>query len=328
MPSTRRSLLAAAPAALFAQNSPDAAGVIVATCKANHTIAFVNPATLEILAQIPTGEGPHEVCVSADGRTAYATIYGVGGRPGNQLSILDVASRKELKRVSIAPMRAPHGVVEAQGKIWFTAEQSRCVGRFDPASGQVDWTMGTGAWVSHMLVLTPDASKLYTTDIIDNTVTVIGLKATPGQPPRFRHIKVGERPEGIAISPDGREVWAGHNTDGGISIIDTAKDEVVKTIAAASKMAFRLAFTPDGGTVAVAGATGEEVVLYRAATREVATRVATPGSVPQGLLVSPDGKWLFTATGPKLLKIDLAAAKVVGECAPGPGVDGLAWGRG
>lgn len=320
----RATLLAASPAALLAQ-PPAARPVIVATCKGDHTIAFVDPVSLTVHARVPTGEGPHEVCVSADGRTAYASIYGVAGRPGSQLAIFDVASRRELKRVSIAPLRSPHGLVECRGKIWFTAEQSRAVGRFDPASGQVDWTMGTGAWLSHMLVLTPDASKLYTTDVIDNTVTVIGLQSAPGRPPVFRHIPVRERPEGIAISPSGHEVWTGHNVDGDIAIIDTTRDQVVHTIRKASKMAFRLAFTPDGKTVAVAGATAQEIVLFNAASREVEARIPTPGSVPQGLLISPDSRWLFTATGAKILKVDLATRRVTGECEAGQGVDGLAW---
>ena len=324
MPFARRAFLAATTTPLFAQ-SPARKPVIVATCKGDHTVAFVDPFSLQVLARVPTGEGPHEVCVSADGRTAYASIYGVAGRPGSQIAVLDVDTRKEIKRVSIAPMRSPHGIVECRGKIWFTAEQSRAVGRFDPVSGQVDWTMGTGAWVSHMLVLKPDASKLYTTDIIDNTVTVIGLTAAPGRPPVFRHIPVRERPEGIAISPSGHEVWAGHNVNGDISIIDTTRDQVVHTIPNSSKMAFRLAFTPDGKTVAVAGATAQELLLFNAATRELEARIATPGSVPQGLLISPDSKLLFTATGPKILKVDLTARRLAGECAPGDGVDGLAW---
>lgn len=323
MPLTRRSLLAT-PLALLAQ--APASGVVVTTCKDDNTVAFINAATLEILAQVPTGEGPHEVCASADGKLAYASIYGAAGRPGNQIAIFDIASRKELKRVNVAPMRSPHGIVECQGKIWFTAEQSRCVGRYDPATDKVDWVMGTGAGISHMVVLTPDASKLYTANIVDGTVTSIELKPTPGRPPLLKHIPTGERTEGIAISPDGREVWAGNNLGGDIAVIDTTKDEVVKKLPS-SKMSFRLAFTPDGKTVAVAGATGNEVVLFDAASRAITARIPTPGSVPQGLLVSPDGKWLFTATGQKVLKIDLTTKKLVGECAAGPGCDGLAWGR-
>jgi YVTN family beta-propeller protein len=323
---TRRALLstAAVAATSNAQTKP-ASGVIVATCKGDNTIAFVNPDSMTVAERLTTGEGPHEVCVSADGKTAYATIYGVGGRPGNQISVLDVATRKERKRISVAPMRSPHGIVECQGKIWFTAEQSRCAGRYDPATDTVDWVMGTGAFVSHMLVLTPGAEKLYTADIIDNTVTSIELKPTPGRPPRLKHIRVGDRPEGIAISPDGKEVWAGNNSDGKISVIDTAKDEVVATVPS-SKMSFRLAFSPDGKTVFIAGASGEEVVILNAATRDVRAKILTPGSVPQGLLLSPDSTVLYTATGQKILKMDLAGNKIVGECSVGPGVDGMAWG--
>jgi DNA-binding beta-propeller fold protein YncE len=331
LPITRRNYLQIATgcstiAALQAQDSANSKGQIVATCKGNNTIAFVNPETMQVISRITTGEGPHEVCASADSKTAYASIYGVGGRPGNQIAVLDAATRTETKRISVAPLRSPHGIVECKGKIWFTAEQSRCIGRLDPQTGAMDYVLGTGAFPSHMVVLTPDAAKAYTADILDNTVTMMEVAPVSGRPPRLKHIRVGTRPEGIAISPDGREVWAGNNTDGGISIIDTSKDEVVHTVAGVSKMSFRLLFTADGKEVFVAGATGEDVIRLNAATRQVIAKIATPGSVPQGLLLSPDGKWLFTATGQKILKIDAASNQLVGEGVPvGPGVDGMAW---
>jgi YVTN family beta-propeller protein len=314
--------------AAFGQTSGTAPGkgIIVATCKGNHTIAFVDPDAMRVTSRLTTGEGPHEVCSSSDGRTAYATIYGVAGKPGNQIAVLDPASRTEIKRISVAPLRSPHGIVECQGKIWFTAEQSRAAGRLDPATGAVDWVMGTGAFPSHMLVLTPDASKLYTADILDGTVTSIEIKATPGRPPKLTHIKTGERTEGIAISPDGREVWAGNNTDGNVYIIDTASDKVIAQVPS-SRMSFRLTFTADGKTVYVAGASGEEVVAIDAATRKITGRIATPGAAPQGLLLHPTEKnILYTATGIKILKMDTSANRILAETEVGPGVDSMAWG--
>ena len=70
--------------------------------KADHTLAIVDPATMQVVARVPTGEGPHEVAVSADGRTAYVSNYGAE-KPGNSLSVIDLAvfdaaTRKELKR--------------------------------------------------------------------------------------------------------------------------------------------------------------------------------------------------------------------------------------
>lgn len=314
---TRRHFLAS-PAALAAQTRRP---LVVAVCKGNGTVALLDPQSLEVAARIPTGEGPHEVCVA--GPHAYVGLYGIAGKPGHELAILSLEERKELRRVNLLPLRAPHGLITAGNFIYFSAEQSRAVGRYNPATHRVDWSMGTGQALTHMLVATPDHRKLYATNILDNTVSAIEITAARGVP-RLTQIRTGERPEGIAITPDGREVWAGHNTDGQISIIDTATDQVKQTIPA-SKMAFRLAFTPDGKTCVVAGGTGQEVVLIDAATRVITARIPTPNAVPQGILLSPDGLWLYVATGPALLKLDIAQRKLAGECQPGPGVDGLAW---
>ncbi len=51
---------------------------LLAISKTNHTLAVVDPASLNILARIPVGKDPHELVASADGKTAYVCIYGGG----------------------------------------------------------------------------------------------------------------------------------------------------------------------------------------------------------------------------------------------------------
>ncbi len=59
---------------------------------------FVDPASGKIAATVPTGQGPHEVEVSSDGRLAFVSNYGDRTSGGNTLSVIDIAARKELKR--------------------------------------------------------------------------------------------------------------------------------------------------------------------------------------------------------------------------------------
>src|ERR1700739_3033419 len=60
-----------------AQSTPSRA--LLALSKRNHTLAIVDPNPLQVLARAPVGPDPHEVIASADGKTAYVSIYG-GGR--------------------------------------------------------------------------------------------------------------------------------------------------------------------------------------------------------------------------------------------------------
>ena len=93
---------------------------------------------------MPTGEAPHELIASADGRLAFVCNYGTAERPGNTISVIDIAARKEIKRIDLGALLRPHGIAESNGKIYFTIEGSRAVARYDPVAGRIDWTMGTG----------------------------------------------------------------------------------------------------------------------------------------------------------------------------------------
>jgi YVTN family beta-propeller protein len=296
--------------------------------KADNTLAIVDPAALKVLARVPVGEGPHEVVASADGRTAYVGNYGTQQVSGSSLSVIDIAARKETKRVDLGALRRPHGIVEAGGKIYFTAEANRAVARYDPATDKVDWLMGTGESVSHMLVITPDAKKIYTANMLSNTVTALNVGAGP-TPPNITQIAVGKTPEGIGISPDGREVWAANRDDGTVSIIDTATNKVVETLAKFSQLPFRVAFTPDGKRVLIPDPVGGELVVFDAATRKERGRIKIAGGTV-GVAVAADSKRAYVAlqeTG-SVAAVDLEKMEVVGKVETGKGPDGVAWAQG
>jgi streptogramin lyase len=51
---------------------------------------------------------------------------------------------KALPPIDLGPLRAPHGLAFAGGKLWFTAEGAKVIGSYDPASSKFDWVLGTG----------------------------------------------------------------------------------------------------------------------------------------------------------------------------------------
>ncbi|MGH9902324.1 MAG: YncE family protein, partial [Pyrinomonadaceae bacterium] len=291
----------------------------------DNTMAIVDPAAMKVVGSVAVGEGPHEVATSADGRFAYVANYGTQQVVGSTLSVIDIAARKETKRVDLKPLVRPHGIVEANGKIYFTAEANRAVARYDPAADRVDWVMGTGQDVSHMVVVSPDRRTAYTTNIASDSVTAIPLVPTPGQPPRITHIPVGKQPEGLDLSPDGRELWAGHNGDQSLSIIDTATAKVKETVKVGG-VPIRVKFTPDGRRVLITNPEDGELIVFDAATRREIKRVAV-GEVPVGVLVTPDGRRAFVATmqSGKVVAVNLDDLTVAGSVETGKGPDGLGW---
>src|SRR6476620_11506249 len=115
---------------------------LLALSKGDHTLAIVDPATLKVIARVPVGEDPHEVIASSDGKTAFVSIYGGGSL--HELNVIDLIAQKPLSNIDTRPLLGPHGLTFANGKVWFSAEGSKAVGSYDPASGKIDWSMGTG----------------------------------------------------------------------------------------------------------------------------------------------------------------------------------------
>src|SRR5688572_20476359 len=126
----RLALLVLAVAALTSAPRAQGGGPrLVVLNKEEATLVTVDPATLKVLGRVPTGEGPHEVAVSADGRTAFVGNYGGPAGPGTTISVIDLVAMKELRRVDIRPLQRPHGMHAADGKVYFTAEANRLVAR-------------------------------------------------------------------------------------------------------------------------------------------------------------------------------------------------------
>src|SRR5207253_6634414 len=111
--------------------------------KDDSTLAFDDPTSMQVIAKVPTGNAPHAVAVSTDGRVALVANYGTGPEPGSTISIITIADRKE-QRLKI-PLLRPHGTFAIGSHIFFTAEGSHVVARYDVAGGAIDWIGGSDA---------------------------------------------------------------------------------------------------------------------------------------------------------------------------------------
>jgi YVTN family beta-propeller protein len=184
--------------------------VLVALNKADSTLAIIDPVTMKVTGKVITGDSPHEVVLSADGKTAFVANYGAQ-TPGSSISVIDTASLKEIRRFDVAPLMRPHGLLVIGGKLYFTAEVNRIIARYDPVANKIDWLMGTGQNGSHMVVGTGDQKRFYTANIFSDSVTAFEFANVPPAGSKVTHISIGKQPEAIDLSPDGKEIWAGLN---------------------------------------------------------------------------------------------------------------------
>jgi YVTN family beta-propeller protein len=292
--------------------------------KADATLSFFDPVTGTSSTTISTGVGPHEIELSTDGKLAFIGNYGTDS-PGNTLSIVDVSQRKELKRIDLGDLRRPHGLTFSNGMLYFTAEASRQVGRYNPSTERIDWTFPTEQEGTHMVLATRDGKKLFTSNIGSNTVGVF----EPDSKDAWRQtlISVGAGPEGLDVSPDGREFWSAQSRDGKVSIIDVAAKKVVDTIDVKTRRSNRLKFTPNGELVLISDLGAGALVVLDARKRTEKARLEL-GRAPTGILIPSNEQAYVALSGEnKIAVIDLKSLTVAKTLATGNSPDGMAWVR-
>jgi len=295
--------------------------------KGTRSLAIVDPDRLTIVGRVDAGEDPHEVVASEDGRFAYISNYGAFSTPGQTLTVVDLAAMRTLPALSLGALRAPHGIALAGGQVYFTAEGSKAIARYDPSTRQIDWVLGIGQNRTHMLVVGRDLDRIFTSNVNSDTITILD-RAKGGDVSGWTmtHIAVGKGPEGFDVSPDGKELWAANSHDGTVSVVDVTTRTVVQTLTLNTKFANRLKFTPDGRRVLVSDlGTGDLIVLDAGSRREL--KRINLGHGAAGILLAADGSRAYVAVSPddQVAVVDLETLAVTGRLATGKGPDGIAW---
>jgi YVTN family beta-propeller protein len=311
-----------AAAALAAAQVPSPALLVL---NKEGSLAIVDPASRKVLGTVRTGDTPHEVVASTDGHLAFASNYG-GSMPGSTISVIDLAARKEIHRVDLGPLRRPHGLAFAGGKLYFTAEVNKLIGRYDPAANQIDWLLGTGQGTTHMIMVAPDLSRIYTANIGSGSISIIDAAGVQNWTETV--VPVGDGPEGFDISPDGKQLWAANSRDGSLSIIDLSTKRVARTFGVGTKRSNRLKFTPDGRLVLISDLDGGELLVLERETHNEIKRIKL-GHSPAGILITPDSARAYVAvTGDDhVAEIDLKSLELSSLIKTGTGPDGMAWVR-
>jgi len=93
------------------------------------------------LGGVKVGAHPHEVRLSADGKTLYVADNGVvwmteTGPGENTISVVDIPSRRRTAVIDLGEFRRPHGLTvdETSGRLWVTTEHPSRLLSIDRAS--------------------------------------------------------------------------------------------------------------------------------------------------------------------------------------------------
>lgn len=327
----KNALLAAIAAAwVVASFSPSArtsdlkSGYVLVANQQSASASLINLAT-DTAKVIAVGEGPHEAVIAPSGRTGIVTIYGVAGKPGNQLAVIDIATGTVTKTISLGQYTRPHGanfIPGDESRVVVTSESTQNLVLVDLAKGEVIQAVATTAAGSHMVAVTADGTRAVTANITGGSITMFDLKPTAVL---ARVIPTSPQTEGIAITPDGREVWAASNT-GIVNIVNPVTTRIDKTLTGFGQP-YRLAMSPDGKIAIICDPKGDKLAVADVATRTVIWTLDALGS-PRGVNIAPDGKTAFVtlAADETMGVIDLEARKLTRKIKVEKSPDGVWYG--
>jgi DNA-binding beta-propeller fold protein YncE len=310
--------------ATAAAQVPGLTGTVIVTNKGPATATIVDVASGRALATLPTGNGPHEIVISSDGALAVVTDYGTGQAPGGSLTVIDVPGRRVARTIDIAPYLRPHGIVFLPGDslVAVTSEATQNVLVVDVRRGEIVKAVSTGKPGSHMVGVAADGVRAWTGDMGSHTVTELDLRTGRA----VRSIAVPNIPEAINVTADGSEAWVGSNTTGRVSVVD-ARTGAVTTAAEGFQWPYRVLFSPDSRTVFLPDYRGEALRFVDRSSRAELGRIAFTGGGPQGITVTPDGRFVLQslAAQGRVAVIDATRRVVVGQLEVGMTPDGVVY---
>jgi YVTN family beta-propeller protein len=268
-------------------STPDGARVFISN-EAQHTLDAVDGRSLSVIARIPLSGRPNNVDISKDGRKVYV---GIREAPG----ALDVVDTATLQRMTTIPVQGdvhnvyvtPDGRFAVAGSI-----ASRTISIVDTATDRMVRTITLDAGIRPMAFDTnPDGSTRRIFVQLSNFHGFVAVDFASGQEvARIEHPDIpgadahrdglqGAPAHGLAVTPDGRQLWSTSKVFGYAYVHSLPDLKEVGRVYVGQHPEW-LTFTPDGRYAYVAAAGDNQTWVIDANTLKEVARIPV-GQVPK-----------------------------------------------
>ena len=261
--------------------------LLFATVESDHTLRIVDTATLATETVRLSGR-PNQVAVTPDGKYAVVPI-----RDGDKVDIVDVARKEVVKSL---PIKEPHNALNAGSNryVFVSSMGSHEIKVVDLAKMDFSAVIPAGG-KPRPYVVSPDGktlfvavSELHGFDIVDisgkKVLERVEMPAEHPTPHPLEYESADTRTHGLALTPDGSELWVTSLLDDCVYIYDVKARKIVGKVPTGGGPNW-LAFTPDGKYLCVSNTDSDDVSVIDVKMRKEVTRIKV-GKVPKRLAVA------------------------------------------
>ena len=266
---------------------PDGKRLFV-TVESDHTLRIIDTATRQVIGTVKVSGRPNQVAVTPDGKYAVVPI-----RDGDKVDIVDVAKQEVVKSL---PIKEPHNALNTGSNryVYVSSMGSHEINLIDlqkmdyaaviPAGGRPR-PYAVSADDKTMFVAVADLHGFNIVDIPGKKVIErVEMPAEHPTPHPLKYETADTLTHGLALTPDGSELWVTSLLDDCVYIYDVKSKTFVGKVATGGGPNW-LAFASDGKYLCVSDADSDDVTVIDVKNRREVTRIKV-GSVPKRLVAA------------------------------------------
>jgi YVTN family beta-propeller protein len=263
--------------------APADARRLFTTVESEKNLKIIDTANDEITATISLTGTPNQCASTPDGRYIDVPI-----RDGNSVDIVDTEQRKVVK---VLPVHEPHNGYDANDnqRIFVSSMGDHEIDLIDLQKMDYIAKIPVGG-IPRPYVVSNDEKTVYSalTDFHGFVIAsvperkVIARVELPPAPPADCVLEPHTPTHGLALTPDGRELWVTSLGDSGVYVYDVATKKISSEVPV-GKCPNWITVTPDGRYVAVSNSDSDDTSIIDEATHHEIARIKV-GKSPKRLL--------------------------------------------
>jgi len=261
--------------------------MLFATIESDNTLRVVDTATSKVIATVRLTGRPNQCAVTPDGHYAAVPI-----RDRNAVDIVDVGQRKVVKTL---PVSMPHNAFNAGSNryLFVSAMGTNQVNRIDLTTMTYAAKVAVGG-IPRPYVVTPDGTTMYVAvtdlhgfmkvDVASGKTQRVAVPSENHTPKQRPFEPSNTLTHGLALSPDGTELWLTSLLDNSLYVYDVKAGKITGRVRVGDGPNW-VAFSPDGKYVCVSNTGTDDVSVIDVRARREVKRVKV-GKAPKRLVAA------------------------------------------